>query len=132
MSSRDLSRRFRTLIVPAILVVLAPQTWAQEKADMPSTADSPTHHASAAQHEATAPPSPELEPAIPEGMTLDEVFEYAESPPPDDFPQTLHDDALFVFTQFEQLEYRAANDDDTRDHLGWEAQGWIGGVFSQY
>ena len=36
-----------------------------------------------------------------------------------------------AFTLFEQLEYRVATD-DTPDHLGWKAQGWIGGDFNKF
>ena len=65
-------------------------------------------------------------------MTLEEVFDYSESPPPDDYPQPVPDDELFVFTLFEQLEYRTAVDDGKRGHLGWEAQGWIGGDYNKF
>lgn len=83
---------------------------------------------------ATAAPSwaQEGDPAIPPGMTLEEVFEFAESPPPSDFPEPVPDDRLYAFTFFEQLEYRVAPDDETPDHLGWEAQGWIGGDFHKF
>jgi copper resistance protein B len=65
-------------------------------------------------------------------MTMEEVFDFAESPPPSDFPEPLPDDKLYAFTLFEQLEYRVATDDKTADHLGWEAQGWIGGDFNKF
>jgi copper resistance protein B len=99
---------------------------------MPTTKGRPTHGESAAQHDKSAPPAPAIEPAVPEGMTLEEVFDLAESPPPGDFPQGLSDDKLYAFTLFEQLEYRVATDEDTSDHLGWEAQGWIGGDFHKF
>ena len=72
------------------------------------------------------------EPAIPAGMTLEEVFNIAESPPPDGFPEPVPDDRVYVFTLFEQLEYRVATDNDTVDQLGWEVQGWIGGDFNKF
>jgi copper resistance protein B len=59
-------------------------------------------------------------------MTLDEVLDRAASPQPNGWPDVVPDDRTYVFTLIEQLEYRFA-DDDTADHLGWEAQGWIGG-----
>ena len=71
-------------------------------------------------------------PAWAEDMTLEEVFDFAESPPPSDFPEPVPDDKLYAFTLFEQLEYRVATDDETDDHLGWEAQGWIGGDFNRF
>jgi copper resistance protein B len=119
------------VVLAALLVVAAP-AWAQNESDMPNTKGRPTHGESAAQHDKSAPQAPAIEPAIPEGMTLEEVFDLAESPPPSGFPQVLSDDKLYAFTLFEQLEYRVATDEDTSDHLGWEAQGWIGGDFHKF
>ncbi|MBW2130931.1 MAG: copper resistance protein B [Deltaproteobacteria bacterium] len=68
---------------------------------------------------------------IPAGMTLDEVFEFADLPPPD-FPVPIHDDKLYAFTLVDQLEYRVATDDATAGHLAWEIQGWIGGDFNRF
>ena len=127
MSKHSLS----TVALAFALMFVAPAL-AQDKADPPTTADGLTHGESAKQHDASPPSSPEIEPAIPEGMTLDEVFDYAATPPPGDYPRPVPDDELFVFTLFEQLEYRIAPDDDTPDHLGWEAQGWIGGDFNKF
>lgn len=89
------------------------------------------HHESARQHDEPAPLPPEIKPPIPEGMTLDEVFDYAESPPQDHYPEPVHDDRIYAFTLFEQLEYRITTD-DAPDRLGWEAQGWIGGDFNKF
>lgn len=130
MSSRN-AHLWKLIALVVVLAIAAPAI-AQDKADMPSTADRPMHDESAAQHESSPPPSPEIEPAIPEGMTLEEVFDYAETPPPENYPHPVPDDELFVFTLFEQLEYRTAVDDDARDHLGWEAQGWIGGDYNKF
>ena len=116
----------------AMLLVFASPAWAQNGSDMPNTEDRPMHGESAAQHDKSAPLAPAIEPAIPEGMTLEEVFDLAESPPPSDFPQVLSDDKLYAFTLFEQLEYRIAAEDEPSDHLGWEAQGWIGGDFHKF
>jgi copper resistance protein B len=112
-----------TLVVLAVLMALAVPVWAQ---------DHPMHGESAAHHNASAPPVPEFEPAIPEGMTLEEVLDVAGSPPPGDFPEPLVDDKIYAFFLLEQLEYRVATDNNTADHLGWEAQGWIGGDFNKF
>ena len=82
-----------------------------------------------AQHDESAPRAPENGPATPPGMTLEEVFNVAESSPPDGFPEPVPDDRVYVFTLFEQLEYRVATDNETADQLGWEVQGWIGGDY---
>ena len=99
---------------------------------MPAAADRPQHGESAAQHGESAPRTPEREPAIPPGMTLEEVFNIAESPPPSHYPELVPDDKLYAFMQFKQLEYRVAADNETADHLGWKAQGWIGGDFNKF
>ncbi len=122
----------RKLIAITILLAQTAPAWAQQESETPSTADRPMHDESARQYDQSVPPPPDIEPAIPEGMTLDETFDYAESPPPRGYPQTVPDDRLYVFTLFDQLEYRIATDDDTADHLGWEAQGWIGGDFNKF
>ena len=130
MSSRN--PRPPRMVVFALLLTFAAAAWAQEESGMPSTADRPEHGESAAQHHEPAPEAPETEPAIPTGMTLEEAFEFAESPPPGDFPEPVPDDRTYAFTMFEQLEYRVATDDGTADPLGWEAQGWIGGDFNRF
>ena len=104
---------------------------AAENSERPNTADRPTHQESARQHEDASPPNTADSPALPEGMTLDEVLDRAASPPPESYPEPVPDDRMYAFLLFEQLEYRFA-DDATRDHLGWEAQGWIGGNFNKF
>lgn len=127
MSNRNPS--FPKSLAFAMLLVFAAAASAQdEESDMPSTPDRPKHGESAAQHDEAAPEAAGIEPAIPAGMTLEEVFEYAESPPPGDFPEPVPDDKPYIFTIFEQLEYRVP----TADQLGWEAQGWIGGDFDKF
>lgn len=130
MSNRD--PHSWKMVVLAMLLGFAAPAWAQEKSEMPSTADHPMHGESAAQHHEPATRTPEFEPAIPAGMTLEQVFNFAESSPPDGFPEPVPDDKVYVFTLFEQLEYRVATDDETPDQLGWEAQGWIGGDFNKF
>jgi len=103
---------------------------AQHDSHPPATTDRPRHQQSAEQHD--GPPPPEIKtPALPEGMTLDEVLDYAAGSPPANFPTPVPDDRLYAFTLFEQLEYRVATD-KAPDHLGWEAQGWIGGDFNKF
>jgi copper resistance protein B len=64
-------------------------------------------------------------------MTLDDVLDYAAEAPPEDFPAIVPDDRLYGFTLVEKLEYRIA-EDDAPDHVGWEAQGWIGRDFHKF
>ena len=123
---------FRKMVLLSLLLMFAAPAWAQEMSDMPSTADRPLHGESATEYQKSAPQAPQLDPAIPAGMTLNEVFEFSESPPPSNFPVPIPDDKLYAFTLFDQLEYRIATDDDTTDRLGWDAQGWIGGDFNKF
>lgn len=106
--------------------------WAQEGSDLPSTADRPQHGESARQHDEPAPQTADIEATIPADMTLEQVFEFAESPPPDHFPEPLFDDKTYAFTMFEQMEYRVPTDDGSADQLGWEAQGFLGGDFDKF
>ncbi len=64
------------------------------------------------------------DPPLPEGLTLDEVLDYAENPPPASWPKPLHDNAVYAFTLIELFEYRFSN--EGRDELGWDVQGWVG------
>ncbi len=122
----------RKLIAIAILWVLTVSAWAQQESKMPNTDNRLSHNESALEHDQSTPPTQNIKPAIPEGMTLDEAFDYAESPPPANYPQTVPDDRLYVFTLFDKLEYRMATDNNTSDELGWEAQGWIGDDFNKF
>ncbi|MDR9500485.1 MAG: copper resistance protein B [Desulfurivibrionaceae bacterium] len=116
--------------ISAMVMVLIVPLWARAQADIPTTADRPSHQESAARHQGGAPPEM-APPPLPAGMSLDEVLNYAASPAPAHFPAPVPDDRLYAFTFFEQLEYRAATD-ATPDHLGWEAQGWIGADFNKF
>jgi copper resistance protein B len=120
------------MVVLAMLLVFAAPAWAQEMSEMPRTADRQLHGESAAAYQKAAPRALQIEPAIPAGMTLEEVFEFSESPPPSEFPVPIPDDKLYAFTLFDQLEYRTATDDETADRLGWDVQGWIGGDFNRF
>lgn len=122
----------RKMVMLAMLLVFATPAWAQKMSNMPSTADRSLHGESAAEHQKSATQASQIDPAIPAGMTLDEVFQFSESPPPSDFPVPIPDDKLYAFTLFDQLEYRIANDDATIDRLGWDVQGWIGGDFNRF
>ncbi|PLW82117.1 copper resistance protein CopB [Kineobactrum sediminis] len=64
-------------------------------------------------------------------ITLDQALDYADEGPPPHFPDPVPDDQLFAFTLFDQFEYRVT-DDDSPDHLGWEAEGWYGGDFNRF
>jgi len=118
------------LLIVVAALVLAPPVHAQETSDLPSTAERPGHLESAQDHADKTAPSVEP-PPLPEGMTIDEVLEYSANPPPGHFPDPVPDDRTYVFTFIEQLEYRLADDGGT-DHLGWEAQGWLGGDFHKF
>ncbi len=94
-------------------------------------ADAPEPAESADRPESRESGEPSEVPPLPEGATLEEVLESAASPPPEHFGHPVMDDALYVFTLFEQLEARFA-DDAGSDHMGWEAQGWAGGDFHKF
>lgn len=112
-------------VIAIVLLAAAPGQAQHEDPESPTTAERPVHQKSAAQHE--GPPPPELEtPPLPEGMSLDEVLDRAAQTPPEDWPEPVPDERVYIFTFIEQLEYRVASD-DAPDHLGWEAQGWVGG-----
>lgn len=124
--------RFLKMVLLAMLLVFVAPVWAQDKSPVSSTADRSLHGESAAEYQKAAPRALQIEPVIPAGMTLEEVFEFSESPPPSDFPVPIFDDKLYAFTVFDQLEYRVATDDETVDRLGWDALGWIGGDFNKF
>ncbi|MDA3962877.1 MAG: copper resistance protein B [Planctomycetota bacterium] len=135
MLVRDLGTIHRQpvlVLVLALLIVPIAAVVAQEDVQLPNTAGRPTHGESAKRHAgAPPPPAPEFAPSLPENMTLDEVLERAARPRPAHFPNPIHDDRIYIFTLFDQLEYRVAND-DAPNHLGWEAQGWIGRDFNKF
>lgn len=122
----------KAVMLATLLALAATTVRAQQESETPSTAEHPMHNNSVRQHDESVRLIPDIEPAIPRGMTLDEVFDYAESPPPEDYPEAVLDDGLFAFTLFERLEYRIATDDDTSDHLGWSVQGWVGGDLNKF
>ncbi|HSM32235.1 MAG TPA: copper resistance protein B [Woeseiaceae bacterium] len=119
-------------ITLAVVALLLSQTGvAQQMKEMPTTGERPDHRESAAQHDGKGVPPMEREPPLPESMSLAEVLDYAAKPPPDHFPDPVPDARTYRFTSIEQFEYRMA-DDDAPDHLGWEAQGWVGGDFHKF
>lgn len=69
-------------------------------------------------------------PILPPGMSLDEALDYAAKPPPTTFPDPVSDDQIFVFTLFEQLEYRIQ--EEGQDQAGVEAQGWVGTDYHKF
>lgn len=109
------------------LALIASLAWAggamAEERELPTTEGRSDHRESA--HEHRDPPEGYTEsPALPEGMSLDEVLERASRPPPDHFPDPVPDDEPRAFLLIEQLEYRLQG--GGKDELGWEGQGWIG------
>lgn len=138
---REALRKYRSLlrglaqplIAMKLAALLSSPAFGQsdpETDGVPNTASLPTHQESVQQHSGSPPPDLEA-PALPEGMTLDEVFDYAASEPPAHFPEPAADDELFGFVLFDQLEYRMM-DGDSPDHLGWEADAWFGGDFNKF
>lgn len=112
------------LLAPFLIGWSAGPVSAGEEPAMSSSADRPGHAESAGRHEGVPPSEPET-PALPEGMSLDDVLDRAAGPPPAHFPDPVPDDALRTFALFEQVEYRL-RDGGGPDQLGWEAQGWVG------
>lgn len=97
----------------------------ETKTETPETSQQP-------QPETSAEGSQHNEgPALPEGMSLDEVLDYASGPPPESYPDPVADDELKFFTLFEQLEYRIP-DGGGADQIGWEAQGWVGFDYNRF
>ena len=124
-------RKLQLLLVMTIITI-GGSALAQEASNLPNTANRPMHRESAAQHDRQASPLPEGQgPALPDNMTLEEVLDHSAGPLPEDYPELVSDDQLYVFTFVEQLEYRFSAD-NSPDQLGWEAQGWIGGDFDKF
>jgi len=123
------SKRCLFFMIIAVVWITSPCS-ARDMTQMPVTTDRPDHQESARAHRGGELHGIET-PPLPEGMSLDEVLDYAAGPLPEDFPAIVPDDRLYVFTLVEKLEYRIA-DDDTSDHLGWEAQGWVGRDFDKF
>ncbi|MCA1786037.1 MAG: copper resistance protein B [Desulfobacteraceae bacterium] len=123
------SKRCLFFMIIAVVWITSPCS-ARDMTQIPVTTDRPDHQESASEHRGEGDLHGVETPPLPEGMSLDEVLDYAAGPPPKDFPATVPD-RLYVFTLFEKLEYRIA-DDDTPDHVGWEAQGWVGGDYHKF
>lgn len=118
------------MVLGVIALLLARGAIAQPNGDLPTTDERTDHRESAAQHADKDAPSVQ-EPPLTEGMSLDDVLDYAANPPPEHFPDPVPDDRVYWFTFIEQLEYRIA-DDSAPDHVGWDAQGWVGGDFHRF
>lgn len=103
---------------------------AEPAPELPSTTARPQHKESAQQHHDPPPLRPDPG-ALPEGMTLDGVLDRAAQPPPETWPAPILDNQIFSFLLFEQLEYRVTGE-GRPNHLGWEAQGWIGTDFNRF
>jgi copper resistance protein B len=114
----------------AALLLLVGGAFGGEKPGMPTTEGRRSHQESARRHEEDSPP--EIEPPpLPEGKTLDEVLDRAASPPPPNYPEPVPDDRIYAFLLVEKFEWRIS-EDSSPNHLGWEAQGWIGGDFHKF
>lgn len=123
------SPRLLLAAVCMMAITISP-AWAEEPKETPTTTDRPDHLESEEEH--GNDPAPEIDtPPLPAGMKLDEVFERSASPPPRDWPAVIPDERTYVFFLFEQVEYRFA-DGRSPDHLGWEAQGWVGGDLNKF
>ncbi len=94
-----------------------------DPATMPNTATRPLHGESESAHH-QPPSSLPATPALPEGMSLDDVLDRAAQPPPAEWPKMVPDDAFYAFLLVRQLEYRIGSDDS--DRLGWRADAWAG------
>lgn len=69
-------------------------------------------------------------PALPEGMTLDEVLDRAEKTPPEDYADPVPDDQFRAFLLVDQLEYRYDLQGEP-DQVGTELQGYVGGDYNR-
>ncbi len=120
----------KSLFIIIIITLFTISFYAEDKSHKETSEDRPNHRESAAQDDDS--PEGDMEtPPLPENMTLEEVLEYSNNPPPENFPDPVPDDQLYVFTLFEKMEYRFANQAG-HDHLGWEAQGWIGYDYNKF
>ncbi len=119
----------RLLTSSLIALGLATSSATVSAQNLPSTADRPDHQ------EAARDNSPKLlefpdNPLLPEGMTLQETLDAASQPVPGDWPDAVFDDDPTFFVLIDQLEYR--DQEEGRDQLGWEAQGWIGYDYDKF
>lgn len=73
--------------------------------------------------------TPEHDPILPEGMSLDEALNFAAQPTPNDYPDVVSDNEIYSFILFDQLEYRAL--EKGKNQFVWDAQGWIGYDFDK-
>ncbi len=113
------SKRCLCVMILAVFWITSPCS-GQDMTQMPVTTDRPDHQESAREHRGGGELQDIETPPLPEGMTLDDVLDYAAEAPPEDFPAIVPDDRLYVFTLVEKLEYRIA-EDDAPDHV------WVGG-----
>lgn len=95
-----------------------------------AASDEPSGEHSASEGGAAVEEISDPGPALPEGMTLDEVLDLAARPPPEHFPDAIHDDRILAFFLADQLEYRFDGKEEP-DVLGWEANFWVGGDFNR-
>lgn len=128
MKSNPESRRPSLALFALFAMLAAPP---RAGAEMPTTADRPSHQESARLYSDEPPPPPLEAPPLPEGMSLDEVLDYSAGRPAEDFPDPLADDRIYAFTLFDLFEHRLP-EGGAPSEFGWEAQGWIGGDFNKF
>lgn len=51
------------------------------------------------------------------------------SPPPEKWPEPIHDDSVIGFFMIDRLEYGISDDDDS---LVWDVQGWLGQDYNKF
>ena len=116
----------QAIVLTASALLLGGTAAAQEHEHGAADLAAQSSEASARHAEHNPPPqgATDPDPPLPEGVTLDQMLDSAEAPPPDSWPEPIHDNPILSFTLLELLEYRVSEDD--RDQFGWDAQGWIG------
>lgn len=67
---------------------------------------------------------------LPVGMTLDEVLDRAERPPPAGYPDAISDAQIRAFLLVDQLEYRYSLRGDP-DQVGTDFTAWVGGDYNR-
>jgi len=72
----------------------------------------------------------EVDPSLPQGMTINQVLARAAAPPPENFPDAIMDDRLLAFLLWDKLEYRVDGKGGP-GMLGWEANAWVGKDFNR-
>ena len=112
----------KTFALTGCLVLTLAATPVAAQSDFFGQEDHDQHNAHDKQHVNHASQIRDLNPSLPEGMTLDEVLDLSAQPSP--FAPPVSDNDIYTFILLEQIEYRLP--EDGAERLGWEGQGWIG------